>query len=82
MNMNTLDEKFREIKEWLSSVSFKKAGFGGVDEADVWKKIDELNSLYEKALIAALAEKNSGGVGSTDTPGVSGKQGECDDEHA
>ena len=77
--MDMLDEKFKEIREWLSSVSFKKAKFGGVDEADVWKKIDELNSLYEKALIAALAEKTTGGVGSTDTSGVFGKQGECDE---
>ena len=79
MNMNTLDEKFSEIREWLSSVSFKKAGFGGVDEADVWKKIDELNSLYEKALIAALAEKNAGDNGTSDIPGTTEKQGERDE---
>ncbi len=77
--MNTLDEKFNEIREWLSSVSFKKAGFGGDDEADVWKKIDELNCLSEKALIAALAEKNSGGVGNTGTPGTSEEPGERDE---
>lgn len=68
--MNTLDEKFNEIREWLNSVSFKKARFGGVDEADVWKKIDELNSLYEKTLIAVLAEQNSGGADQTGTPGL------------
>lgn len=68
--MNTLDEKFNEIREWLRSVSFKKAKFGGVDEADVWKKIDELNSLYEKALISALAEKNAGSAVETDNLAV------------
>ena len=38
------------IKKWLKLVRFKKTLFGGVDEADVWKKIAELNSLYEAAL--------------------------------
>ena len=57
---NTLDKNIQEIKEWLDSVSFKKAKFGGVDEADVWKKIDELNRLYEKTLIAALAQEKQG----------------------
>lgn len=54
------DKYLSEIKQWLQAVKFKKARFGGVDEADVWKKIDELNSLYEKALIAAVAECASG----------------------
>lgn len=66
---NTLDKKFGEIREWLGSVSFQKAIFGGVDEADVWKKIDELNSLYEKALIAAMAESKTGGA-ENGTPGT------------
>ena len=26
--------------------------FGGVDEADVWKKLEELNGLYDEALLA------------------------------
>lgn len=52
-----MDKYISEIKEWLEGVTFKKARFGGVDEADVWKKINELNSLYEKALIAAAAAK-------------------------
>ena len=76
---NTLDKNIQEIKEWLDSVSFKKTKFGGVDEADVWKKIDELNSLYEKALIAALAEKNAGDNGTSDIPGTTEKQGERDE---
>lgn len=40
------------IRAWLKRVRFKKAAFGGVDEADVWKKIGELNTLYEQALAA------------------------------
>lgn len=40
-----------EIAEWIRSVKFKKKMLGGVDEEDVWKKIEELNELYEKALL-------------------------------
>lgn len=40
------------IRAWLKRVRFKKAALGGVDEADVWKKIGELNTLYEQALAA------------------------------
>lgn len=40
------------IRTWLKQVRFKKTAFGGVDQADVWKKIGELNSLYEQALAA------------------------------
>ncbi len=43
------------VLEWINSVKFKKVRFGGVDEKDVWKKIDELNRLYEKLIIAMRA---------------------------
>lgn len=42
----------KEIQEWLSRVRFRRVLFGGVREADVWKKIAELNALYEKLLEA------------------------------
>lgn len=42
----------RRIREWLNHVRFRKAVFGGVQESDVWKKIAELNTLYENALAA------------------------------
>ena len=29
-------------------MKFRKKFFGGVDEADVWKKINELNQMYEE----------------------------------
>lgn len=38
----------KEILEQLKKTKFKKQIFGGINEADVWKKIEELNSLYEK----------------------------------
>ncbi len=40
---------------WLRKVRFKKKLFGGVSERDVWKKIEELNSMYNLALIAERA---------------------------
>lgn len=52
-----ISEEHKEITEWLKSVKFKKKSFGGIDEADVWKKIEELNTLYEKLLIAERAKQ-------------------------
>ena len=40
------------VLTWVNGVKFKKKRFGGVDETDVWRKIGELNRLYEKLLIA------------------------------
>lgn len=54
----TAEEK--EITEFLHNIKFKKTLFGGVDSVDVWRKIDELNNLYEKLLIAERAKNNSG----------------------
>ncbi|WP_455618496.1 hypothetical protein [Eisenbergiella sp.] len=45
------EERLR-IKKWLKEVRFKKTILGGVNEADVWKKIAELNELYEAELAA------------------------------
>ena len=58
---------------WLRKVRFKKKLFGGVSERDVWKKIEELNNMYNLALIAerarydALLEERAGGHASVDT---------------
>lgn len=71
MNVNAFDE----IEEWLQTVKFKKVKFGGVDEADVWRKIDELNSLYEKALISAMSEKTSESADNIGTPADGGQGG-------
>lgn len=46
------NENTMKIVEWLEGVSFRKKFFGGVDEQDVWKKINELNDMYERALEA------------------------------
>ncbi|MDD6711853.1 MAG: hypothetical protein PUE27_07220 [Sharpea porci] len=44
-----------EIVQWIKTLKFKKKVIGGIDEDDVLKKMDELNSLYEKALLAERA---------------------------
>ena len=51
----TLNHEQERIQKWLKQVRFKKTLFGGVDEADLWKKLAELNSLYEAALSAERA---------------------------
>lgn len=43
------------IVPWLRKVRFRKCLFGGVREEDVWKKMEELNNLYEAALVAEQA---------------------------
>ena len=58
-NLDSLSKKQQEIYEWLSNLKFRKKTFGGVDEADVWSKIGELNALYEKLLIAERANSSS-----------------------
>lgn len=42
----------QSIRDWLKQVRFRKAVIGGVREPDVWKKIAELNTMYEAALSA------------------------------
>ena len=45
----------QRVTDWLKSVKFRKQVFGGVSEADVWKKISELNDIYKQALVAERA---------------------------
>ncbi len=44
-----------EIARWLKTVKFRPRLFAGVDEADVWKKIRQLNRMYDDALVAERA---------------------------
>lgn len=50
-----LSREQKKIAQWLKQVKFSKTLFGGVSERDVWKKIGELNELYNEALIAERA---------------------------
>lgn len=51
------DAKLEAVRKWIKKVRFKKALFG-VSETDVWKKIAELNQLYEAALTAERVRFN------------------------
>lgn len=46
---------FKELANWLEKLRFRKKFLGGVNEQDVWKKIGELNAMYEAALKAERA---------------------------
>lgn len=52
------NSEFQKIAPWLMSVKFRRKAVGGLDEADVWKKIEELNAMYEKALVAERVRCN------------------------
>ncbi len=44
-----------QMLRWLTKVRFRKTLFGGVDERDLWKKLGELNDLYDSAIAAERA---------------------------
>ncbi len=41
-----------EIAEFIKKMKFRKSLFGGVDEKNVWKKIDDLNNEYKSVFDA------------------------------
>ena len=49
------NSEYAAIAPWLKKVKFRKQIFGGVSERDVWKKIGELNEMFNRALIAERA---------------------------
>ena len=78
-------EREARIAEWLRKVKFRKQIFGGVSQADVFKKIGELNDMYRGALIAerarydALLAERSGGAESAESNGAAdAKEGESE----
>lgn len=50
--MKNNNENIKEISEWLERLVFRKQFFAGVSEQDVWKKISELDIMYQEALKA------------------------------
>ena len=50
-------ENTPSVARYLSDLKFKRASFGGVDEADVWKKIEKLCELYEESIYTERAER-------------------------
>lgn len=45
-------KNMEEIAGWLKGLKFRKTIFGGVDEANVWHKLDELQAQYQSAFDA------------------------------
>lgn len=52
LDFQVLNLEQEEIINWLEKVKFSKQLLGGVNEQDVWKKINELNEMYQAALRA------------------------------
>lgn len=50
----TLSNQHRAVSNYLSKLKFSKRAFG-VDEADVWRKMEKLCELYEDAIDAERA---------------------------
>ena len=46
------------IIQWFRTVKFRKNLLGGVDEAAMWKKLEELYDLYEAAIRAERTRYN------------------------
>lgn len=41
-------KKIEDISKVLNGIKFKKKFFGGVDELDVWNKIESINLEYKE----------------------------------
>lgn len=52
MENNNGNNNNKIIAEWIEEVRFRKKFFGGLSEEDVWKKIEDLNNMYEASLEA------------------------------
>lgn len=44
--------EYRELMQWFATVKFRKSFFGGVNEAHLWKKLEELSGLLNSAMHA------------------------------
>ncbi|MGN0405223.1 MAG: hypothetical protein ACI4F1_08380 [Bariatricus sp.] len=52
---SSLNYEHEQLIQWFRTVKFKKVLIGGVDESQLWKKLEELNDLYEASLRAERA---------------------------
>ena len=50
-----VNQGHEKLIQWFQTVHFRKTLFGGVDEVQLWKKLEELDRLYEAALIEERA---------------------------
>lgn len=54
-NTKALNHEQVKLRQWFQEVKFRKVLFGGVDEIQLWKKLEELNQIYETSLSAERA---------------------------
>ena len=54
-NTKALNHEQEKLRQWFQEVMFRKVLFGGVDEIQLWKKLEELNQIYETSLSAERA---------------------------
>lgn len=52
------NSEMEQVAAWLTNVKFSRKAIGGLDPVDVWEKLEELNALYENALIAERVRYN------------------------
>ena len=55
MDGNTEEDmtiEYGELMQWFATVKFRKSFFGGVNEAHLWKKLEELSCLLNSAMHA------------------------------
>ena len=50
-----LNHEHEKLKVWFRTVRFRIVLFGGVVEIHLWKKLEELNQIYETSLSAERA---------------------------
>ena len=54
-NTKALNHEQEKLRQGFQEVKFRKVLFGGVDEIQLWKKLEELNQIYETSLSAERA---------------------------
>jgi len=52
-------QSMEDIAEQLKKTRFQKKFFGGVDEEDLWRKLDELQKEYQSAFDAQQERNNA-----------------------
>ena len=57
--MEPQSEEHEKIIEFLKTVKFRPKMIGGLDARSVWKKLDELNRLYDAAIRAEKIRGNT-----------------------
>ena len=50
-----LNHEHEKLLKWFQTVEFRKVLIGGVDEAHLFKKLEELNQIYDSVISAERA---------------------------